>query len=704
MNTKLPSKPLVFPRIQTHAFKPIEDAAFKQSREQDIAKILRTAGLSEHVLLLDFETYFTTEYSLKKMSTIEYIKHKEFEITGLAVLDGGDWKNPTWYAGPDMADTYINCIRKKYGDQLHGVTVVGHNLRFDCGILAYHYGIHPANTVDIIDLCRHWNTRSKNDVKSLAKKFELPVQKGDTLQFKGWSTRTKFKIKKSRKKAAPPTFETLPPMTDEQMAELGEYALDDAHMEWDLFTRLLPKMSNVENELWLAHHTLELFTKPQLQVDYARGDQLVEQMEQEIDNVVAQAGYTRPEISKDTFEVLLTDALEAVDDLPARYGKPTKKKNKDFIFAIAKDDPERDLLLNHFDPTVRTLMNARVAVKSWPLHIARVKRIMRQAKANNGMLPVPLKYHGAHTGRWSGGERINLQNLGSRGHELVNAIRELLRAQLGHKLVIVDLSAIEARVLAWIAGQLDLIAAFEKIDREGGTDIYCEMATNMYGYQIIKSDHPVERSRGKVVVLGGGYGMGAAKLQDFAATMGVNLTEAECKELIADYRKSVPQITQFWTDIEAAFRYTYKSKSPCSLNGMTFHSEKDVDVVITLPNGRELKYHDVKCDKKQGWGTDQLKVWNDLEHKWVFIWGGYLTENVVQAISRDLLSEAFRRMEHAGFPVALHVHDETVSHVPFYKADEALVASNKELSTVPTWGAGLPLAAEGLITDRYGGH
>jgi DNA polymerase len=707
---------------------------------------LRDCKFPTAVVVLDFESYFDDEISMRgnKLSTIEYVTHPESEVLGCSVLNMNqpfiDYKKATcWYNGESGVEEMIKLLKLLYGEELEKCTVVCQNARFDLAVLAFKYNLRPRYVVDTLGLARHWNARAKNDLDSLAKRFGLP-EKGDTQEFKGWTNRRRFKRARGRKKG-PKLPQRVPVMTPEQRTQLAEYANNDVMREWELFTILLPLLSCPEVELRVMQHTLELFTKPRLKVDYARAEELKQKMDAEIDRAVDQVNIhartrasiweasaitnslpsgatssltqpgtkwvTREDISgENSFEALLKDALFAAGCDLVEYVKPTKKKGKTWMFALAKDDPGREKLEQHPDERVRLLMAARIAVKSWPLHIKRVDRIVGQAKAAGGYLPVPLKYCGAHTGRWSGGERINLQNLGSRGHELVNAVRELLVAPEGKELVIADASQIEARVLAWLAGQWDLVEKFAK-----GEEIYCGFAEKVLGYPVRKPKPEggipaiekrmkwARNSVGKIGVLGCGYGMGPAKAVGYAKGA---IDFETAKKLVKTYRESNAKIVKFWYDIEQAFTYTHRYGKSCELRGLRFHQTDKCDVIITLPSGRELKYHTVRLD---GDGYDQsLQVYNDMDRSWVHVWGGYLTENVVQAISRDILWHAIARLEGDNYDVALHVHDELIAAVDEGTGRSVLKRAVKYLSENPEWARDLPLAAEGVVSTRYGGH
>jgi len=667
-----------------------------------------------NVLVIDFETYFDEEYKMMGkgdgLSTVEYIKDSRFEILGCSFLKV-DQPNPNYradtffQAGEELVETQLRLYQKLYGPNLERCTVVMQNAPFDGMILALKFGIHPPFVVDTLGLLRAWNSRTKNDLDSAAKRWDLD-EKGDTQEFKGVTFRTRFKKPKSRKKG-PKLPVQVPKATPEQVAKLAAYANNDVALEWELFTILLPKFSRPAVELRVMQKTLEMFTKPTLVVDFKRGDELIGLMNAEIDKVMVEAGATREEISGDkSFAALLNTAVTEAGDIFANYLKVGKLGP---LLAIAKDDPQRKLLENHPNERVRKLMSARLALDSWPLHIKRVQRIMAQAKAAGGFLHVPLKYHGAHTGRDSGGEKINLQNLGSRGHDLVSAVRDLLIAVFGKKLVIADLSSIEAVVLAWLAGQADMVQTFREqfADPNAATDVYTRFASVVVGYRVrkpkkngipaIEKKHKDGRGLGKIGVLGCGYGMGTQRIFEYA---GGSIDMDMAEKIKVAYRESNPHIVQFWRDIEKAFVYTAKYKKPCELpRGLRFDSTEDCDVICTLPSGREIHYPRVKI-VEDDYGP-KIEVWNDIEKHWGHVWGGHLTENVVQAMARDILMEAMLRLEDKGHRIALRVHDEIVGVEDADKAQAAMETYITELRKPPAWAPDMPLNAEGQISQCY---
>lgn len=680
-------------------------------------RVLELCGYPTTVIVVDFESYFDEEYGMggkaTSLSTIEYVQDARWEVLGCGFTtmkgtgpDEDYVANTIFQVGEEMVSTQLGCLKRKYGENLEGCTVVCQNANFDCMVLSRRYGIHPPFVIDLLGLLRHWESRIKNDLDSASEREDL-IEKGDTEQFSGVTFRTRFAKAKTRGKG-PKMPTQRPKATTDQIAALSKYGSNDCYREWELFTIMLPRLSNPQTELRIMQHHLELFTKPTLRCDYVEAERIIEAMQDAIADAIPY-GVEREQISGDnSFEGLMSEALlQAGDDI----GKYLKVMKSGMMLAIAKTDPERELLLKHPNDRVRNLMSARVAITSWPTHIKRVERIVRMAKCDGGRVPVPLKYHGAHTGRASGGEKINLQNLGSRGHELVNAIRNILVADSDSILVIVDEAQIEARVLAWIAQQADLIADFAS-----GADTYCKFASKVTGFAVrkpkksggipqIEKRMEQARSLGKVGVLGCGYGMGTTRIEEYAngAPYFCNIDTATAEKIKVAYREGNPRIVQFWKDIERAFAYTAKYKKSCVLRNLRFDTHPNADVVITLPNGRELKYGKVKVVPQERW-NDTIEVWNGMERHWEHTWGGSLTENVVQAVSRDILMDSMLRLEDRGRHTGHHIHDELVLVVPKGEGQAALAEAIEEMSRRPAWAPDCPLAAEGVISERYGKH
>ena len=646
---------------------------------------LEVAGWPTTVVVLDFETYYDADYQIKKSSTIEFIMDARFEVLGHSrvVTDGGQYPfapNKASFWHDSQKD--LRWLQSQFGANLERCTVVAHNAIFDMTILVRKFGIMPPYIVDTLGLARAWDPRERNDLAHLCERYGLTA-KGDTKQFIGvrWAD-----------------------MDQAMQTALAEYANNDAEQEFNLLRIMLPLLSRPGFELSVMRHTLGLFLDPCIGVDFEAGKALVKAMETEVRRVVLATGKARKTISGTiSFERELREAL-GDEEPPMKQGKLKP------LLAIAKPDEGRAYLLAHKDPVVRGLMQARVGMKSWPLHMKRVQRIAAQAHAAGGLLPVPLNYAGAHTGRWSGGGGINLQNLGKRSEEpLVRKVRTLLVAPPGKILVIADAAQIEARVLAWIAGQLDLLKAFAD-----GVPIYCKFASELLGKRIRKArpDDPApikaylkdKRQLGKIGVLGCGYGMGWKHCMIMAKQQyQIILTPAMAKKLVDHYRQTNQQITKFWRDVEHAFKYVikYPTEQRSLPRGLRIFNHEDC-VYITLPCGRNLRYPKARVGfddqgREQIWWPDPSKAGTRTH-----AWGGLLTENIVQAASRDVLAEALLRCEERGIQIGLHVHDELIGVVDEEYGNKALDIQLEALRIRPTWAANLPLDAEGYTSTRYG--
>jgi DNA polymerase bacteriophage-type len=339
-----------------------------------------------------------------------------------------------------------------------------------------------------------------------------------------------------------------------------------------------------------------------------------------------------------------------------------------------------------------------------------------------------LLYHGAGTGRWSG-RLVQPQNF-PRGnvsdperfiplvlsrsvdeidleYPVLDVVSSLLRAMLtaapGHKLVAADFSAIEARVLAWLADERDLLSTFES-----GGDVYKVMASKIYRVPVeeVKKD---QRQMGKMAILGLGYGMGAKKFVDACKAMAnIEITGEESKQVVDLYRGSNTAIVSLWKDLEgAALRACLEPGTrQLAANGRVRFMRKEGYLWMRLPSGRLLCYSNpTVADRVTPWGStaQAVRVWgqNSYTRKWepYDLYSGLLAENAVQAIARDVLVEAMMRAEENGYPVVLSVHDEIVTEV------EASAGSPKELEDImserPAWASDLPLNSEGWENFRY---
>lgn len=667
---------------------------------------VRAAGYPDELLMVDFESFFSAEYSLTKMSTIEYIMDKRFEFTGV-----GWGASPNWAAcfQHDVAKA-IAGLQARYGKNLERVTVVFKNAKFDATVLVEKFGVECPYIIDIDDIARHYDSKMSHSLAELCILFKVG-EKGDTMQFKGLH---------------------LADMDQEQLDALMEYCKNDIRKQARVFEILMEYLTWPEMEIPIARHTLGLYLNPRLHFNFKLGEELLGKMTALLEEILAPSGCTKKLLgSKIAFPIELQKRLDVWGALSPEYTHETvalkaNAKGTAMIPALSKTDEAMQKLLVHECGQVRELCEARIAVKSWPTHVKRVRSMMAQSFASYGLMRVPLHYHGCHTGRPSGGEGINLLNLGGKGrtgqgtHKFISMVRKLLIAPPGMSLVINDSAQIEARLLAWLTGQSDLIIGFAN-----GEDIYSIFATELFGCEVRKPtdaerDGPdlvdwvhemdLMRGFGKDAILGAGYGMGDNRFYDNCRSNpdlrpffdDGTYTFAFISRLIKTYRTKYDKITKFWKHIEGLFKFVIRNpgtkvyykrdgSSAYTPEGvmLTLWCVKDM-VCIMLPSGRVLYYRHCAVSKN-----------GNLTWQYGRLYGALLTENIIQSIARDLLMLWIVECEYEDMPVVMHCYDEIVTLVDDDRAEECLDIMDQIMCEPPDWALDVPLASEGKISKFY---
>lgn len=346
---------------------------------------------------------------------------------------------------------------------------------------------------------------------------------------------------------------------------------------------------------------------------------------------------------------------------------------------------------------------------------------MQKAMCKDGRVHGLLQFYGANrTGRWAG-RLVQVQNLPRNSMPDLEEARELVKqgntsalsmlydsvpdvlSQLirtafipskGHHFYVADFSAIEARVIAWLSGEEWRQKAFANNE-----DIYCASASQMFGVPVIKHGVNGElRQKGKIAELALGYGGSIGALKAMGATK-LGLTDDELPPLVQMWRNASPHIVQFWWDVDKAAKECIKTHLPQTTHGMKFIYRSGC-MFLRLRSGRYLCYPKPKIGTNRFgsesitfMGINTVKKWDRIE-----TYGAKLVENIVQATSRDLLAEAMRRLEAAGNPVVMHIHDEAVIDAP---KDSSLDTIVNIMTEVPSWADGLILNAAGFVSDFY---
>jgi DNA polymerase len=588
------------------------------------------------------------------MTTEEYIRGSEFETIGFAIQchsrqeDGGE---PHWYSG---TKTQLKTVLDKY--ELDKNLVIAHNAVFDMAILSFIFDIRPKAIVDTLSMARAIHgTEVGGSLKALAEYYALGVKGTEVLNALG-KRRIDFNA--------------------EDLAKYGEYCKNDVVLTMDLFKNLSADFP--PTELRLIDLTIRMFTEPSLQL-YKPLLELHLREVQEKKQVFLQQFAREDLMSNDLFSELL---IERGVEPPTKISPATGKQT----WAFAKTDEGFKALLEHENENVQLLAAARLGVKS-TLEETRTQRFI--GIADRGLLPIPLRYYAAHTGRWGGDDKVNLQNL-PRGSELKFAIR----APSGYKIIDSDSSQIEARTLAWLAEQNDLVDAFER-----GEDVYKIMASSIY----VKAQEEIskdERFVGKTTILGCGYGMGSAKFQAQLKTFNVEIEDGEANRIIKVYRETYDWIPQLWRKAGLALDAIINNQT--MYLGRAGALQVEGTKGIRLPNGLYMKYPNLRKIRNEQ-GKDEY-VYDTKKGKAVIpnrIYGGKVIENVCQALARIIIGEQMLQVAKK-YKVVMTVHDAIACVVPEAEAETAQEYVEMCMKMRPKWALELPLSCESGVGNSYG--
>ena len=599
------------------------------------------------VVTIDFETYYSKEFSLTKMTTEEYVRSEQFEVIGVsAQVDDAE---PVWFTGT-MAETEL--FLKSL--QLDQHMVLAHNAQFDGAILTWLFDIKPKKWLDTLSMARAIHgTEVGGSLKKLAEYYDVGAKGEEVVQALGLR-RLDF--------------------PEEQLRQYGEYCKNDVALTYKIFKLMMPFPTF---ELSLIDLTLRMFTEPVLELHSVRLHNhllAVRQRKEELlQNFDRDTLMSNPKFA----ELLKGYGIEPPMKVSLANGKQT--------YAFAKTDEEFKALLEHPNQEVQTLVAARLGTKS-TLEETRTFRFFNMAK--RGPMPVPLRYYAAHTGRWGGDDKVNLQNLPKNSD-----IKHAIVAPNGYKLVDSDSSQIEARTLAWLAEQNDLVEAFEN-----GQDVYKIMASAIY----VKKEEDVtkeERFVGKTTILGAGYGMGATKFSAQLKNFGTTIGEEESKRIIETYRQTYPKIVDLWKEGALAL-IAIMNNQTCKL-GRLGVLVVDGKQGIKLPNGLHLRYPNLRTMTV----GDKDELFYDTKRGKALIptriYGGKVIENVCQALARIVIGEQMLMIAKK-YKVAMTVHDAIMCVVP-----EAEVLRGQEYVELcmrlrPQWAQELPLNCESGFGFNYG--
>jgi DNA polymerase len=618
-----------------------------------------------NLITVDFESYYSKDFGFSKMTTEEYVRHPDFEVIGVGIKENdGETK---WFSGThNETQAFLN--QYDWANNF----VLAHNTAFDGAILSWLFGVKPKGWLDTLSMARAVHGVSVGgSLAKLATHYEVGEKGNEVVDALGLR----------RKEFAPA-----------QLAQYGEYCKNDVQLCYDIF-HLMMGNGFPKSELKVIDATLKMFVEPILELDLPLLEQHLEEVKGRKERLLKAAEADKDLLmSNDKFADLLLalknketgePVFKSAEYLPRKVSAKTGKE----AWAFAKTDEEFKALAEHPDVRVQTLVAARLGNKS-TLEETRTQRFIDIAK--RGSLPVPLRYYAAHTGRWGGDDKVNLQNLPSRGAN-AGKLKNSIRAPKGYVMIDSDSSQIEARTLAWLAGQDDLVEAFAK-----GEDVYKIMASAIYGKPVEDIDK-AERFVGKTTILGAGYGMGGDKFQAQLKTFNVDIPLDECKRIISVYRATYARIPTLWRAAQNSLDAMIRGQMTSVGREGVLQFEPAMRGFV-LPNGLPLRY-------------DMLRMVTDPQGKtqyeyktrigWTKIYGGKVVENVCQALARCVIAEQMIKIGKR-YKTVLTVHDAVACIALKEEADVARAYVEDCMRWTPVWATGLPLNCESGVAESYG--
>lgn len=632
----------------------------------------------------DLETYWSVEHTLTKMNPIVYCTHPETEIISLAYKFNDDSSH--CIVGEDEIKRWAKQV--DWSDTL----LVGHNLAgFDAPILRWRLGIRPKMWGCTLAMSRPLHGLSVGgSLGKLVEHYGLGVKDQSAI------VNTKGRHLKDIE------YHEI-----EAIKTYNKADVDQTHALFKIFLPLTPKQ-----EMHLIDMTTRMLVEPKFRVDVPLLEKtLAEERERKRNTLITLASKLPDVVGLDEDEMadeiskLLNSApkfAKLLTDLgvePPKKISPTTGKE---TYALAKTDEEFTALTEHENPLVAAAASARLGVKSTLLE-TRAQSFLNVAKATNGRMPIFLNYYAAHTGRWGGGGNLNQQNMpriprdkeGNIIDKPMNALRLSLVAPEGHKVVVADLSGIELRVNHFLWKVPSSMALFQADPEKA--DLYKEFASALYQVEraAVTKD---QRQVGKVAHLGLGFGAGGATFQKVAKLMaGIDITLDEATDIVNKWRGEYPEIVKGWKTCHAALPAIYQG-ADYTIDPWGFCNA--VEGGISLPSGRVIRYPSLRQETKE-----------DGKAEWVYgegrnktrIYAGKITENLVQALARDVLMDnAVAIKKETGYWPAHQVHDELIFVVPESEAQDMLDTVQKHMRTPPKWWPELVVYSEGDVADSYG--
>lgn len=642
------------------------------------------------LLFADYETFYSTTFTLKKMTPAEYILDPQFVAHGLAVQIGEKGRRG-WVNGPDIPGLFSDL--QKHREQGGKVTMVTYNALFDMCITAWRYGFVPDLMIDVLGMVRatFGPALRRASLAHVAEFLKLPQGlKGNALgKVMGMNVAT---IKQWG-------------LWDEYVA----YAKQDVNLMVGIYRHIMPQFPM--RELKVMDLVLRCAVQPQFKFDKARLEQHLKNTQAKKADLLAACGLHYDEngkvpelMSAPKFKALLEEQGVLVEDKVSATGR--------LVPALAKTDTFMQNLLEDENETVAALAAARLGHKS-TIEETRTQRFISIASLpsapgyKGGSAPIPLRYGAAHTHRLGGEWLLNFQNLSAGRNGGTKDLRQSLIVEDDEEVVTADEAQIEARLSAYIAKERTLLREFtEKLDPYG------QLGAAIFGLPApVKGDkawrkvlHPVEGFIGKTGILGLGYGAGEEKFHTMVNSMArVALDPAQLETFSFDRDMSVKSVRMYrerYHRMPHIWRFLQTS-------GMKALIGEDVSCVLPPvvirrgviwgPNGQRMIYPNMEIDPVSQEWTYQA---GNMRHK---IYGAKLLENITQWLARVIVMDAAVRIEDTyGLRFALQAHDELVFVVKKDKVTWAKGVIKHEMERRPGWAPELPLEVDVNSGPNYG--
>jgi len=619
------------------------------------------------IVALDFETTYSVDYSLSKLSTEEYIRDPRFEVIGCSISLNG--KPAVWYPQPEV-EAALRAVDWTTS------SLLAYNTVFDGAILAWKYGIYPALYLDAMGMAKALNkTYNGASLKKVAATTGVGV-KGDYV----------FAAKGKR------YADFLP----HELVQYGEYCCNDTDLTVKLY-RLL-SVDFPLSEVQVQDKNLRLFIEPLLTFDVAalkdHRDNVVKEKSEKITEAMRFVGVDMRETSdpmaelhrrlmsnQQFAEVLRGLGVEPPTKLSPATGKET--------YAFAKTDEAFVGLLQHEDTGVQALVAARLGAKS-TIEETRAEAFL--SVASRGLWPVQINYYGGHPGRFSGAGGLNSQNLRRGGR-----LRDAILPPAGHSFVVGDLGAIECRVVNYMAGQDDVIEAFRQYDAGIGQNVYCIMAEKIFGCEVKKTDKE-KYTPGKVAELSLGFGGGwEAYKRGIFAQAKLQVQQHEAQRIVDIYRRSHGRVERLWRQGNDVLRALLRGQ-PFTFGREGLLNGTNPELGIGLPNGLFLQYPELR---QQMNAKGEVVFLYTSRGKPKEVRGSILVQNLTEALARIILTDAWLRV--AGqLRIVMHQHDELAAVVPHADVQDAMSLMHNAMTWPVSWAPDLPIACEVQSGLTYG--